>query len=576
MHRFPIYTAIFVTIAVSPSLMDPINLPKLWLLTLGSGLTFTLFFNQIWHSRLENNKKIFFLSGTFAITLLLTAIASNQNTYKTVIGTWGRNNGALTYFSLLVLFLTLATMKSLDPSRFLVNSLSVLGVIAGLYGLMQNSGADFITWENAGNKIILTLGNSDFASAFLALTGVATLSLILRVKLSRFSRLGFLISYLVQIYLIKKSDAIQGLIVLLLGSAILIGLHLTLNSQKIFKQLAAAWWGLLAFAGGISILGLNGHGPLSGFLNPNLNSFKDRYYHWVAGIKMLQNHLFFGVGIDSFGDYYRKYRVIEAITLRGNASSGTNNAHNTIVQIGATGGLVLLIPYLLLICFTAYRGFIALKNSKDKLLTSGVFSIWVAFQVQSLVSIDQIGLVVWGWASAGCLIAISYYEENNQLPKSPKEINKKRNPQSETLFSKWTTVVAGISILPTVLLSPMIFGEYAFRNKIVALVNSNTDDSLMLNSSELFSDAIHIKNPELRLYALQYLLQTKNKDLSLKLAKSTVSEFPNSFEAWDALARIYETDGDRENAVSARKRSIFLDPLNEDLKKLLTNDLASN
>jgi O-antigen ligase len=575
-QRIPIYTAIFATIVVIPSLMDPINLPKLWALTLGSGISFTFFLKQIWNSQLDNRKGLFFLSSFFATTLLITAVVSNQSLYKTLIGTWGRNNGFLTYFSLFVLFLTLSTMRSLEPSRFLIKSLIFLGLIAGFYGLMQQSGADFITWENAGNRIILTLGNSDFASAFLALTAIATLSLILRTDISTWLRFLFAISYLIQMYLTRKSDAIQGLIVLLFGSVILIGMHLTFSSQKTIKRLAIFWWGSLLLLSAIASLGLAGNGPLSGFLHPNLRAFQDRYYHWVAAAKMLQDNLFFGVGIDSFGDHYRNYRVVEAINLRGNATSGTNNAHNAIMQIGATGGLFLLVPYLLLILFTGYRAFIALRKSRDKALVSGIFSVWIAFQVQSLVSIDQIGLVVWGWISAGCLIAISYYDENRKIFEAPTKVDSKSKSRKEERSSKITSVLILIGILPTILLTPVLLAEYNFRNSILALVNTSTQETLKVNAFNLYSEARKIHNPELRLYAIQYLLQTEDKNLGIKLAQTTVSDFPRSFEAWDSLARIYESNGEKNKAVFARKKTVFLDPLNQDIKKLLAEDLATN
>lgn len=575
-QRIPIYTAIFATIVVIPSLMDPINLPKLWVIILGSGITFTFFLQQIWNSKLDKGKAPFYLSSLFATSLLITAIASNQSLYKTMVGTWGRNNGLLTYFSLLVLFLSLSTMRSLEPSRFLIKALSFLGLIAGVYGLMQKSGADFITWENAGNQIILTLGNSDFASAFLALTAIATLSLILRTDISTRFRFLFAISYLIQMYLTRKSDAIQGLIVLLFGSVILIGMHLTFSSEKTIKRLAIFWWGSLLLISAIASLGLAGNGPLSGFLHPNLRAFQDRYYHWVAAAKMLQDHLFFGVGIDSFGDYYRNYRVVEAIILRGNATSGTNNAHNAIMQIGATGGLFLLVPYLLLILFTGYRAFIALRKSRDKALVSGLFSVWIAFQVQSLVSIDQIGLVVWGWISAGSLIAISYYDENRQNSKAPTKVDSEAKFLKKEGSSKITSVFILIGILPTILLTPVLLAEYNFRNSILALVNTRTQEALNVNTSNLYSEARKIQNPELRIYAIQYLLQTEDKKLGVKLAQTTVSDFPRSFEAWDSLARIYESSGEKNKAIFARKKTVFLDPLNQEIKKLLAEDLTTN
>jgi cytochrome c-type biogenesis protein CcmH/NrfG len=236
----------------------------------------------------------------------------------------------------------------------------------------------------------------------------------------------------------------------------------------------------------------------------------------------------------------------------------------------------LLVLHLLLILFTGYRAFIALRKSRDKALVSGIFSVWIAFQVQSLVSIDQIGLVVWGWISAGCLIAISYYDENRQNSKEPTKVDSKAKLLKEARSSKITSSLILIGILPAILLTPVLLAEYNLRNSILALVNTSTQETLNVNTFNLYSEARKIHNPELRLYAIQYLLQTEDKNLGIKLAQTTVSDFPRSFEAWDSLARIYESNGEKNKAVFARKKTVLLDPLNQDIKKLLAEDLATN
>jgi O-antigen ligase len=451
-----------------------------------------------------------------------------------------------------------------------------LGFIGALYGWMQSVGTDPISWENPGNKIILTLGNANFASAFLALTAVATLSIFLQPKMQTWKRSALGLSFAVQMYLTYDSDSIQGLLVLLIGSAILIGLTLTFSNRSKLKKFAIGWWVTLLTSGAIGLSGLFGSGPLSSFLNPNLRSIQDRYYHWVAALNMMKDNLFFGVGIDSFGDYYRMYRTIEGVNFRSSAMTGTNNAHNTFMQIGATGGLALLLAYLALILFTGYRAAIAFQKSNDKILVSGIFSIWIVFQVQSLVSIDQIGLVVWGWAAAGCLVAMSYLDGGANTTKKFSQKTLKANPPSRVQKSAIFSVLTIVGLLPSILLLPTIQNELALRNKIIDLVSSTSEDSLSLNAEKLYQEAKNSNHPELRLQALSYLVQTKSKDISLDLAITTVSQFPNSFESWDALARIYEGQGQKEKALIARKMTVKLDPLNEEIKKLLESDMASD
>jgi O-antigen ligase len=576
MLRLPIYVAIAVTIVVIPSLMDPINLPKLLVLSIGSGLLLPLFYPQIIHCWRDKRRVVAFFPATFLLGLVASSLASEQGIYRTVVGVWGRNNVALMYISLLILFLSLATMKSSSSSIFLVSILTKLGIAGTVYGFIQSAGFDPITWNNQGSKIILTLGNSNFASAFLALTGIATLTIVLKPELETWKRVSFSISYLLQMYLTYKSDSIQGFIVLILGSLTLVGFLLSTSGIRKIKYLGISWWGMILISGVFGIVGLLGNGPLSTILNPSLRSLRDRYYHWQAAGSMLKENIFFGVGIDSFGDYYRQFRIPEAIQLRGNATSGTNNAHNTIMQIGATGGLVLLIPYLLLIAFIAYRGLIAIKKNQDKVLSSGVFSIWIAFQIQSLVSIDQIGLVIWGWAAGGCLVTLSFINSSGGSPEKKTKISTRNG---RVVLPKTKFVASALLLLgfvPSVFLSLNVWSEFTLRNQIIELISSGTTDSAAMNGKKLFNTAKDASHPELRLQAANYLIQMGQYDEALELTKLNNSQFPNSFESWDATAQIYEGLGDKKSAIGPRSKTVLLDPLNAELRQLLEKDQTEN
>jgi len=570
----PIYTAALATILVIPSFIDPINLPKLWILCLGAGLTFSVYAFQIrslW--KLPNERSLLLVSLTFLGSLLISSILNQQDIFRTLIGVWGRNNGTLSYLALLIVFLSLASNRTTDASKFLIKTLGALGIFFALYGWMQSIGQDVLNWENTGSKIILTLGNVDFASALLAFTAIASLAIVLQPNLQIWVRAFFATSFLFQTYLIYESAALQGLIVLFFGSSVLVGLWLTFSQNTTLKMCAIGWWIILVLSGLLGILGLIGKGPLSDFLIQNSNSFKDRLYQWIAALNMMKDNLFLGVGIDSFGDYYRRYRTIEGVSLRSTAMSGTNNAHNVLMQFGATGGLVLLVPYLALLVFTGFRAVIALRTSQDKVLTSGMFSIWIAFQIQSMVSIDQIGLVVWGWASAGCLVSLSKIKSRESVLIDSKEKKPKFVPLRK---QRPNALLVLLGLLPGIFLFPTVQNELNLKNQLVLLVGSENLETLKSNGVEVVKIASNSNEPGLRQVAIDYLLRAELTEDALKLSVKNTSDFPNSFESWNTTAEIFEKHGQKRKAIKFRIKSVELDPLNIEIKKLLEEDLASN
>jgi Tfp pilus assembly protein PilF len=88
--------------------------------------------------------------------------------------------------------------------------------------------------------------------------------------------------------------------------------------------------------------------------------------------------------------------------------------------------------------------------------------------------------------------------------------------------------------------------------------------------------ASNSNEPELRLIAQDYLLRAELTEEALTLSIKSTSEFPNSFASWNATAEIYEKLGQKSKAVIYRKRTVELDPLNSEVKRLLEEDMASN
>jgi O-antigen ligase len=104
------------------------------------------------------------------------------------------------------------------------------------------------------------------------------------------------------LFVIYKSNARQGLLSYFLGVGIFLTIWLWTKNKKF--GILAILTGLIIFI--ISILGMLQLGPLERYLYKPSVSIRGHY--WRAGVEMLRNHPFFGVGIDSYGLYFKEYR----------------------------------------------------------------------------------------------------------------------------------------------------------------------------------------------------------------------------------------------------------------------------
>ena len=119
---------------------------------------------------------------------------------------------------------------------------------------------------------------------------------------------------------------------------------------------------------------------------------------------MTLDHPFFGVGLDSYGDWYRSSRGLIS-TLRSGPERTANTAHNIFLDISSNGGLPLAISYFAIIIYAFLSGIRVLRqNSNFNPVFVSIFSSWFGYLIFSAISINQIGVGIWGWILTGCVI----------------------------------------------------------------------------------------------------------------------------------------------------------------------------
>jgi O-antigen ligase len=391
-----------VTLYFQTNLADPFSSPKSWLLygfaawLMGYSITYRMV--------IQSNKVLkttFYLNMFFIFSMLMSVIFTDFK-YTALFGDTMRRNGFFSYLSLVIIFISGSIFIRLFNVKQLYSTTYLISAVTIIYAFMQSSGRDFVKWNNPYNSIIGTVGNPNFASALMAIMGVMVFSSLFVSEMAFHYKLFAAAATPALLFLIYKSQSRQGLIAYLLGVSVFLIIYLFGKHRNL---------GILAFLSGIvafvlSLLGMLQIGPLQNLLyKPSVSV---RGYYWRAAIEMLKDNPIFGAGIDRYAAFFKQYREV-GYPLSYGFDITSSNAHNTFLQFFATGGILLGISYLILNLYIFRRAVIGLKNFKgsNKLLLAGVFSSWLAFHAQSLISIDNIGISIWGWVLGSSIIGLS-------------------------------------------------------------------------------------------------------------------------------------------------------------------------
>ena len=533
-----------VTLAVTPTTnLDPINVPKMWaLMALSFGVLGLLlldikpFFNK-------SNWPAVIASKSLLLFMVIALSTSSAPLTQQLFGAYGRNTGFFTYLAFVLLFIGAAVATSRNIKKPLLIGFGIALGVNVLYGAVQALGNDPVKWANPYAPVIGTLGNPNFVSAFLGMGMALAFSYLVasgvNVKYKALSA-GYIV---LALYDILKSDAQQGIIVTLV-SAGLVGYFFISSKTKV----VALKYGYLAAGGATFLIGVLGtlqKGPLTSVIYKPSVTYRGDYWH--AGIEMIKQHPIFGVGLDSYGDWYRSARTLAATVRRG-PSTVSNAAHNVFIDIGATAGILALIAYLAVIFLglrAAYR--ISKKSNGFDPFFVSIFVAWVGYLIQSVISINNIALGIWGWVLPGILISMEKWETGNSTNKSEKK--------------KSTTDFSGMGLIAGLVVGAVIgylpFNSDAnFRHSL-----ESGDISTIQNAATKWpTDAARLN------YATQIFDQNKMQDKAVPLARESVKLNPRNFDGWNYLYNSSSVSGNEKREILDTLKK--LDPHNPDLKKL--------
>jgi putative inorganic carbon (HCO3(-)) transporter len=562
---FLLIGCVFVTLYVDTKSDDPFNTPKLVsLLIVSAWLLGHIIFSKKQQMKDETTyKRIFKLATLFLLALLISTIFTD-NRYVGFFGETQRRNGFLQYFSMIIILLFTSKMMNFNYARRVLKTGIIGGLLVSTYGVMQLTDNDFYAWNNPYNSMISTVGNPNFASALLAILTMISFTSLFIKEISTLFKVFALVMISFSLFAIAWSQSRQGFVALFFGLIFYLLAFCYFYSRKIFIYTSL----ISLFAAILTILGMLQKGPLSWLLYKD--SISVRGYYWRTGLEMLRDNPWVGIGVDRYGAFFKEYRE-PSYPLRYGYNINSSNAHNTFIQFFATSGILVGILYIAITLYILFIGIKALKfiSGSNRKIMIGILSTWVVFQAQSFISIDNIGVSIWGWLIGGCILGLAseaFMKKNQRV-----SFDKNNSTTKMVNFNFSQILTSTFIMIPTIVICTQLTKMEHESSIIRSLANPSLTQNRQIvfdYSNKLFSNSL--ADPYYKFKSALHAYDMGYKVESTAFINKLLEKDPRNLFYMLGLIEIKKNINDVNGQIELREQITKYDPWNaENLLELL-------
>jgi O-antigen ligase len=536
--RMLIWTLVITTLGVTPFYSyDPINVLRASTLLVFGSISLGVLITNFKILLSKEIRTVLILSVLFLLWIVFASVNSNMGITDILFGVTGRNTGLLTYLSLIILMVFAVIVKNNTSNLNLIFTLLFCGLISALYGLIQSFGLDPFEWISPYSPVFGFFGNPNFQASFIGISATAALAYCLQKNKWDLWRTIWLLYIPLSLCVVYLSKSQQGYLVFAAGASLVI--YLWIKSSDKLSNLKPVYL-IICFIGVISVLlDILQKSPWQSVLYKPSVTFRGDF--WRAGWRITQDNPFFGVGLDGYRDSYRLYR--DQITAQRNPTAMVDSAHNVFLDISSGGGFPLLIIYcglILLVIFSIVR--VVRREKGFNYSFAGIAGAWVAYLAQSVISINQIGLAVWGWVLSGVIIGYEIRTRNVE-------------PNTDVIKPVMERAVVYLGVITVFVVSqPLVIADGQFRSTV------KTGDVIKIEQNlENWPQSVIRMN-----VAAQIFIDGGFADRALVISQKAVKLNPRNFEAWEKIYLNPEADENSKKQALLMMRE--LDPFNPNIK----------
>jgi O-antigen ligase len=350
----------------------------------------------------------------------------NEQTYADFLfGFYGRGFGVLTLLGCFLTTLIVADSIRAESKKFLKN-INRLIIFAIFYGLIQYIDLDPFQWESGYSGVLLTLGNTNFASAILGILSTVPLYKLINTGVRR--NIPSIITTTLIIFLVLETNSSQGFVLILFNILVLSILFCKkekcINNKRKLAKLLALFCSI-SFIPITFILNIQVFNNLVNFFN-NAFQIESRLQHWSLAVRIWRDNPLFGVGVDGMGLNSSKYLSEYDAKIWGNYTF-PDKAHNEFLDNFVNGGIVVGFMHLFSTIVVAYFALKLMRRQMNK-LENEVLEVstvmWFGYVLQSTFSTNQIFIKFFGAVLSG--VVIGFYingQDTNRFSKNYRKIS---------------------------------------------------------------------------------------------------------------------------------------------------------
>jgi len=189
---------------------------------------------------------------------------------------------------------------------------------------------------------------------------------------------------------------------------------------------------------------------------------------------------------------------------------------------------------------------------------AGLIAVWIGYQAQSIISLNQLGLAVWGWIISGLIIG---YEINTRAKEAPVDVrppvSKGRNVKksvNESVSAKTLMSMFAGGLVGLLVGLPPFIASSQFKSAITS------GDAAQLEKAASLWPYEPIRYGQVGLF-----LQSNKLDAQAQnVVDAGLQKFPDEFRLWFLASKL--TTATPEQVAEATKQMKRLDPNNPDLE----------
>lgn len=274
-----------------------------------------------------------------------------------------------------------------------------------------------------------------------------------------------------------------------------------------------------------------------------------RIMMWKACLRIIKEHPLFGIGPETLGYVFPKYRDLSYIR-RFSEFSLTNRAHNEILDTALNYGIPGLLIYIYLFFTVFFVGIKAISTNKDRLLTTGILCLQTAYLIQNEFSFQATTITGLSWVMIGILAGIT---------SPPKTIT--IESKAKRYFIAFPLIL--ISFIFCLVLIPYFIADISYRKARVYEESKLPDIAI-----GYYKKAISVYPFEQSYYhslTQMFLLRGKKEEMdeAIKLFKQALTYTPQSSSLWHSLGTAYYLkggEGAEDRAMACYSKVFEIDP----------------